>query len=130
MSNLRFIKVSADDENKIINVDYTIEKSEEVDSLDFFHDHVSNIIDITSLGLFDYEKDLAFVIDDEGLMKSGNLVYLVEIGDKSMHIAGDFLIGRNELKEDGIYTIGFTKDEINDIKNNHGLRVSVYGVTK
>lgn len=130
MGNLNYIKVSVDEDNKIINIDPNVSKPKNTDSLDFFHDNVADIIDIINLGLFDYGEDIAFIIDDEGLLISENLVFLVEIGERSMHIAGNFLIGRNKIIDGEMYTIGFTKTELKDIKDVYGLKVSVIGLTK
>ena len=125
-----YIKVKLNEEEKVINVDYTVEKPSDMDSLDFFHEHVAHTIDITNLNMLEYQHDIAFIVDDEGLLISKNPIYRLIIGDCVHHIAGTFLIGRNMVIDEEMHTVGFTVNELREIHDVYGLNVGIVSFTE
>lgn len=124
-----FIKVELVEEEKKIKV-FSIKSPSNSDAmLDFFQEHVENIIDIVNMHVYDYENDIAVVVDDEGLLKVGNIVYEIKFKEQKIQLAGTLLIGKNEMREDGLYTVGFTSEELRDIHNNKHIVVKAIGET-
>lgn len=100
------------------------------DNLDFFHEHVADTIDITSFFMEDgIENDYALVVDDEGLLISNNAVFkLIHKEKYERDLCGTILVGRNQVEDFGIDTVGMTKDEIDDFVIN--TKFTVIGFTR
>ncbi|MFF5996560.1 hypothetical protein AAGS61_17755 [Lysinibacillus sp. KU-BSD001] len=83
---------------------------------DFFYSHVSeelphyklfaNMIEVDTIDIIDFTQDFCLIVDDEGLLKSENLVYEITFQGITQQIAGRFAIGRNEYcKYKGLMTV-------------------------
>lgn len=59
----------------------------------------ANMIHAETIDIVDFTQDLCLIVDDEGLLKSGNLVYEIKLKEATHQIAGRFAIGRNEFCE-------------------------------
>lgn len=59
----------------------------------------ANMIAAETIDIVDFTEDLCLIVDDEGLLKSGNLVYEIKLKETTHQIAGRFAMGRNEFCE-------------------------------
>lgn len=131
MTKRFFIKVELNKEKKEIKV-FSVESPEDVDSdnLKFFYEHVADLVDFARFGVADYENDVVAIVDDEGLLKSENIVYEIRFGSKTRQLAGTLLIGKTERREDHeLYTVGFTGEELLEIYKNNTIEVKAIGMT-
>jgi len=130
MARKFFIKVELNKEEKEIRV-FSVESPEDVDSnLDFFYEHVADLVDFARFGVADYESDVVAIVDDEGLLKSENIVYEIRFGSQTRQLAGTLLIGKTERREDHeLYTVGFTGEELLEIYKNNTIEVKAIGLT-
>lgn len=130
MTKRFFIKVELNKEAKEIKV-FSVESPEDVDSnLDFFYEHVADLVDFARFGVDDYENDVVAIVDDEGLLKSENIVYEIRFGEQTRQLAGTLLIGKTERREDHeLYTVGFTGEELLEIYKNKTVEVKAIGLT-
>jgi len=130
MAKRFFIKVELNKEAKEIKV-FSVESPEDVDSnLDFFYEHVADLVDFARFGVDDYENDVVAIVDDEGLLKSENIVYEIRFGEQTRQLAGTLLIGKTERREDHeLHTVGFTGEELLEIYKNKTVEVKAIGMT-
>ncbi|SOC22017.1 hypothetical protein SAMN05880501_113110 [Ureibacillus xyleni] len=69
----------------------------------------AELIQADTIDIIDLTDDLCVIVDDEGLLKSGNLVYELELQGTKVQIAGRFAFGRNYFCENhGLKTIPLT----------------------
>lgn len=67
---------------------------------------LANMIEADTIDIVDFTDDLCLIVDDEGLLKSGNLVYEIQLDGTTHQIAGRFAFGRNEFCEHkGLMTV-------------------------
>lgn len=109
----------------------------EIDTDNFLEDCYKEInCDLIEYATFGdpYEQDhFNAIVDEEGLLKSGNLIMELEltlIKEKlKLQLCGTVLLGKSKLDEEhGLIDIGLTDNEIDYLKNN--LEVSLIGKTK
>ena len=92
----------------------------------FFYSHVSNdlpeykifanMIAAETIDIVDFTEDLCLIVDDEGLLKSDNLVYEIKLKEATHQIAGRFAIGRNEYCEhNGLMTVPLQPSDFVDV---------------
>lgn len=88
---------------------------------------------INTFDVIPYNEELEFIVDDEGLLKSGNPIFEIpsEIYVGPLHITGGFLIGKRVVTENKIETVGFSsKDEADIALRKAGLKLKLIGVTR
>lgn len=67
------------------------------------------MIEADTIDIVDFNEDLCLIVDDEGLLKSGNRVYEIHLDGTTHQIAGRFAFGRNEFCErKGLMTVHFS----------------------
>lgn len=92
-----------------------------------------DLIEYATFGNPYEENHFNAIVDEEGLLKSGNLVMelgLILNGEKLiLQLCGTVLLSKSKLDEEhGLIDIGLTDNEIDYLKNN--LEVSLIGKTK
>lgn len=94
-------------------------------------------IDVTTFGGHYNENHFSVTVDDEGLLKSGNVAMelklpIVDMGVVTLELCGTILIGHcSELEGkplDGLYEVGLTDEQIEYVQNN--LEIRVIGLTR
>lgn len=74
------------------------------------------IIGCDSIDITNYSKDIAIVVDDEGLLKSANPVLEIAVDrnyyGNTIQLAGTLVFAKNHYGEDGISLVGLTEEEI------------------
>lgn len=109
---------------------------DDISMLDFYYEHTEcNCIDIVTFGDVDSLKSFTVVVDDEGLLKSGNVVMTYQLDilgvPYELDLCGAILIGKSDYiegREDGLYEVGLDDEQIQFIQNN--LAVKFLGVTR
>lgn len=66
---------------------------------------LATIIEADLIEYVDLNEEICLIADEEGLLKSGNLVYEIQFEGHTHHIAGKFAIGRNEESTEGLNTV-------------------------
>lgn len=66
---------------------------------------LATIIEADLIEYVDLNEEICLIADEEGLLKSGNLVYEIHFEGHTHHIAGKFAIGRNEESTEGLKTV-------------------------
>ena len=111
--------------------------NDDLTMLDEYYKHIGcDCIDITSFGGIYNPKGYSVVVDDEGLLKSGNLVMAytlpIEGENITLELAGTILIGKSDYVEnkdfDGLYEVGLSDSDIEYIKEH--LSVRLLGLTR
>lgn len=107
--------------------------SEGESTLPFCYKQINtDIVEFTSFFLEDYNKDYCIIVDEEGLLKSGNPAYRVTLdvdGKKYVReLVGVILIGKSGYGEEGAYETGLTKEEADNLVSN--LQVELFGFVK
>src|SRR5690625_2440196 len=77
--------------------------------LQTFYQHIN----CSSIEVTDITKDIDVIVDDEGLLVSGNPVLEVvhkKHPDRIHHLAGVLLFGKNKVSDDGVETVGFSNE--------------------
>src|SRR5690606_34797761 len=102
-----FLLVQIKGEGEHIEFDSKVvsfEGNEQDEKLSFFRESIGcQWFDIVA-----YSEVLDLVVNDEGLMISGNPVFDFP---NDMKIAGSFLVGRQLMTEEGVNTVGFDSVE-------------------
>jgi len=138
MDNKRyFVKISPllNEEEKTIQINtelLEVIEDDNFDNLEFFHKHVADTIDITSFYMDSMEDDFALIVDDIGLMISGNVVvsiiYSVNGKEYKQALSGNVLVGKNKKIDFGYDTVGMTLEEAEDFLNN--VKLDAYGIVR
>lgn len=77
---------------------------------------LANMIEADTIDIVDFNEDLCLIVDDEGLLKPGNLVYEIHLGGTTHQIAGRFAFGRNEFCErKGLMTVPLQPHDFVDL---------------
>lgn len=85
----------------------------------------AGLIQAETIEIIDLTNDLCLIVDDEGLLKEGNLVYELELQGRKVQIAGRFAFGRNYFcEQDGMKTIPLTPFDYVTLKD---LEVKIIG---
>ena len=143
LKTVRLMRVRPNIIGDVINVECEV-VSKEVDfssddttMLDFFYKNIGcDCIDIVSFGGLYNPKGFSVTVDDEGLLKSGNVVlkYTLPIDNDNhvLELSGTILIGKCDYvegrDEDGLNEVGLSDEEIKYIKEN--LQIELKGVTR
>lgn len=85
---------------------------------------LATIIDADLIEYVDLNEEICLIADEEGLLKSGNLVYEIHFNGQTHHIAGKFAIGRNEESTEGLKTVPLL---LSDYEQLQSLNWSVIG---
>jgi hypothetical protein len=85
---------------------------------------LATIIDADLIDYVDLNEEICLIVDEEGLLKSGNLVYEIRFEGHTHHIAGKFAIGRNEESMEGLKTVTLL---VSDYEKLQSLTWSVVG---
>lgn len=85
---------------------------------------LATIIEADLIEYVDLNEEICLIADEEGLLKSGNLVYEIRFEGLTHHIAGKFAIGRNEESTEGLKTVPLL---VSDYKQLQSLTWSVIG---
>lgn len=101
--------------------------------LDFCYKEIGcELIDYAMFGNPYEENHFNAIVDDEGLLKSGNVVMSLElpINNKpiQLDLCGTVLLSKSKLGEEGLEEVGLTMEEVEYISKN--LEVKVIGVTR
>lgn len=89
---------------------------------------LANMIEADTIDIVDFTEDLCLIVDDEGLLKSGNLVYEIQLGGTTHQIAGRFAFGRNEFCEHkGLMTVPLAPTDFIDLAQ---LEIKMIGRVK
>lgn len=107
-------------------------KGEEFESremLDFYYKEIEcDLIDVATFGN-PYEKNhFSVIVDDEGLLKSGNvamaLLLPIEGETLTLELCGTLLFSKSELIEgEGLVEVGLTEEEIQYVIENLGIKI-------
>lgn len=115
-------------------VDYSQEENQ---MLHFLYENIGcNCIDVVMFGDYHDTNHFSVTVDDEGLLKSGNVVmsYTLTIDNNTMvkELSGTVLFGKvAEIKGrelDGYFEVGLTDDDIKYLTKN--LKFNVLGITR
>lgn len=115
-------------------VDYSLEDNQ---MLEFYYRQIGcDTIDVTNFGGYSNPMHFSATVDDEGLLKSGNVAmsYSIPIGNRKVvrELCGTVLIGRvaeiEGREHDGYFEIGLTDNDIEFLKKN--IECEVLGVTR
>lgn len=105
--------------------------------LDFFYENIGcDCIDVVAFGYYDNPSHYSVTVDDEGLLKSGNVViqYTLPIDNEPIvkELAGTILIGKVAEIEgrefDGFFEVGLSDTDIEYLTKN--LKFDLKGVTR
>jgi len=124
-----FVHVTFKKDAVIPNIQIAFEGKTTEEEINFYY----KTLKINTFDIVQYNDELEFIVDDEGLLKSGNPVFEIpnDIYVEPLNIAGGFLIGKRVVTEDDIKTIGFSsKDEADIALRKAGLKLKVIGVTR
>lgn len=98
----------------------------EEEPLKFYYENLHcQMIDIVNL-----TDDLVIICDDEGILVSNNPVFsILTNGGTEQQIAGNFLIAKSKVTNDGITTVPF--NSLSEIERlSKVIKIGVVGVTK
>lgn len=85
----------------------------------------AELIRADTIDIIDLADDLCLIVDDEGLLKAGNLVYELQLQGTTVQIAGRFAFGHNYFcEQDGMKTIPLTPFDYITLR---GLDVEIIG---
>lgn len=85
----------------------------------------AELIHADTIDIIDLTDDVCLIVDDEGLLKAGNLVYELQLQGTTVQIAGRFAFGRNYFcEQDGMKTIPLTPFDYVTLKD---LDVEIIG---
>lgn len=88
-----------------------------------------NIIGCDTIDIVNLNEDIAIVVDDDGLLKSGTPVFEIKTEDGAeLQLAGKLLFAKNNYTNDGTKLTGLTSGEIFNLMIN--LEIRVIGVTR
>lgn len=86
---------------------------------------LANMIEADTIDIVDFTDDLCVIVDDEGLLKSSNLVYEIQLDETTHQIAGRFAFGRNEFCEHkGLMTVPLQPSDFVDLAQ---LEIKIIG---
>lgn len=85
------------------------------------------LIDCDCIDIVNLTEDIAVIVDDEGLLKSGNPVFEVKYKDRTLQLAGTMIFVKNVYTHEGIDSAGFNDPELVDLFLN--LKITMIGVT-
>ena len=135
MEKLYYVKIEAFVKAEIevlvsIGVVEAPQLAEEESTLPFYYEQIdTDLVEFTSFCLEDYNKDYCIIMDEEGLMKSGNPAYrltlTVDEVEYVRELVGVILIGKGGYGEEGAYETGLTKEEADNLISN--LQVELFG---
>ena len=99
-------------------------------TLPFYYKQIdTDLVEFTAFNVEDYNKDYCIIVDEEGLMKSGNPAYKLTLSVDGVEyvreLVGNILIGKSEYGEEGAYETGLTKEEADNLISN--LQVELFG---
>lgn len=87
-------------------------------------------LDCTNIDIIPFSNKIDFIVDDEGLLASGNPVFKIPsvLYMEDLHIAGDFLVATKKISPQGIKNIaGFNNiKEIQDVVSQ--LKITLVGI--
>lgn len=110
---------------------------DDISMLDFYYKNTEcDCIDIVSFGGIYNPNGFTVVCDDEGLLKTNNIVlkYILPIDGENLELdlSGSILIGKSDYiegrEDDGMYEIGLNDEQIEYIHKN--LQIKFLGVTR
>ena len=100
------------------------------DFLEFVYDEIGcELIDVATFGNYASENHFTCIVDDEGLLKSGNVAieYSLPINDikHTLELCGTILVGKVGMVEgvDSYIEIGLTDEEVTYLKGNMQFKV-------
>lgn len=143
VKNVRLFKIRPNIVGEVIKMEMSVVEKEvdfsqdAISMLETYHSNIEcDTIDMTSFGGIQNPEGYTVIVDDEGLLKSDNVVleYKLPIGDKvaTLELAGTILIGKSDYVEgredDGLYEVGLTDKDIEYINNNIEMRL--LGITR
>ncbi len=110
-----------------------LEKNNDNKMLDFCYKEIGcDLIEYATFGDPYEEKHFNAIVDEEGLLKSGNIAMSLElpINNKpiQLDLCGTVLLSKSKLGEEGLEEVGLTMEEVEYISKN--LEVKVIGVTR
>ncbi|RKJ50410.1 hypothetical protein D7X33_32650 [Butyricicoccus sp. 1XD8-22] len=120
-----FYKIGVDFEKKMY-VQQVINAPEKEQDLDFYYKNLGcEMIDIVN-----YSREIAIVVDDEGLLKSNNPVFeVIDANGNKLHLAGNLLFAKNHFDEyEGVSLRGLDAGEAYNLMME--LKFKVIGVTR
>lgn len=89
---------------------------------------LANMIEADTIDIVDFTDGLCLIVDDEGLLKSSNLVYEIQLDGTTHQIAGRFAFGRNEFCEHkGLMTVPLQPSDFVDLAQ---LEIKIIGKVK
>ena len=122
---------------KVFTIDFDIEKMAIKNGVVEFKKNADdsnlkdyyNIIGCSSIDIVELNEDIAVVVDDEGLLKSGSPVFEITTNDgHELHLAGKLIFAKNHYTDDGVELMGLDSGEILSLMVD--LKLSVIGVTQ
>ncbi|WP_156151407.1 DUF3846 domain-containing protein [Domibacillus indicus] len=90
---------------------------------------LNKILECEGIDIVDYNDDIAVIVDDHGMLKSGNPVFeiITEDGYK-LKLCGKLIFARNDYKEDSVDLAGLSLGDIEKLKNS--LNIKLTGLLK
>lgn len=121
---------------KVFTIGFNLEKGIiEDEVIEFEKDDNSNlgdyysIIGCRSIDIVNLNKDIAVIVDDEGLLKSSNPVLQINTDDSNeLQLSGKLIFAKNHYTDDGISLTGLSSGECLELMIS--LKIKVIGVTK
>jgi hypothetical protein len=88
------------------------------------------IIDADLIDVAEWDENIDIVVNDEGLLVEGNLVYDIKTPNGNIQLAGDLLFLKKEFQEDGIKLVGMDSGEALKMLIDLQGAIRVIGVTR
>lgn len=88
------------------------------------------IIGADLIDVAEWDENIDIVVNDEGLLVEGNLVYDIKTPNGNIQLAGDLLFLKKEFQEDGIKLVGMDSDEALKMLIDLQSAIRVIGVTR
>jgi len=126
MENIQFIRIGFDFDLMTFSSDIIELNGGQGNELKFYQ----NSIDCRTIDIVNLSKDVCIIIDDEGLLKSGNPVFEVktEMIDEPLQLAGTMLFAGQTETDEGAEIDTLSTGKCLELLNN--LKIRVIGVTK
>lgn len=121
MENIQLIRIGFDFDLMTFTSDIIEQNGDQDSELKFYQDN----IDCRMIDIVDLSKDVCIIIDDEGLLKSGNPVFEVKTEkiDEPLQLAGTMLFAVQMETDEGIEVSTLSTVECLELLNHMNIRL-------
>lgn len=88
-----------------------------------------NLIDSDLIDVAEYNENVDIIVDDEGLMVSGNPVIEIQTKWGKRQLAGKLLFLKREIEDDSVRNVGLSVGEVFALSLELEKKISLFGIT-